>query len=246
MASSDMTALMLQMIKQMQEQQHVAQEMIQKQQRAADERQREEFMAAILEGIADQTPDQTPTATRSMIEKPSPIQFDFKEFSGEPEDWTKWSKVHRAQLSALGCADALAETAGGETKVNRDDFDRGRADPDRSRKEQQAWVSLVTSCKGVAFDTLSAEESAREAWAKLVQHYQDSGLKERRRLTFDFYMKMELGEHPRKFLLCVDQMVKELERVDWAVDQKDIDNVLLSGLTPQYDAEVRMLESSSD
>ena len=136
-------------------------------------------------------------------------------------------------------------TAGGETKVNRDDFDRGRADPDRSRKAQ-AWVSLVTSCKGVAFDTLSAEESAREAWAKLVQHYQDSGLKERRRLTFDFYMKMELGEHPRKFLLCVDQMVKELERVDWAVDQKDIDNVLLSGLTPQYDAEVRMLESSSD
>ena len=38
MASSDMTALMLQMIiKQMQEQ-HVAQEMMQEQQRAADER----------------------------------------------------------------------------------------------------------------------------------------------------------------------------------------------------------------
>ena len=55
MASSDMTALMLQMIKQMQEQQHVAQAMIQEQQRAADERQRH-FMAAILERRADQTP----------------------------------------------------------------------------------------------------------------------------------------------------------------------------------------------
>ena len=54
-------------------------------------------------------------------------------------------------------------------------------------------------------DIVNAEESASEAWAKLVQHYQTSGLKERRWLTIDFYMmKMELGEHPRKFLLRVD------------------------------------------
>ena len=94
---------------------------------------------------------------------------------------------------------------------------------------------------------MNAKESASEAWAKLVQHYQASGLKERRRLTVDVYMmKMELGEHSRKFLLCVDQIMKELERVDRPVDPKDIDIVILSGLTPQYDAEVRMLESSSD
>ena len=41
---------------------------------------------------------------------------------------------------------------------------------------------------------MNAEESASETWAKPVQHYQASGLKERRRLTIDFYMmKMELG-----------------------------------------------------
>ena len=59
-------------------------------------------------------------------------------------------------------------------------------------------------------------------------------------------MKMELGKQSRKFLFRVDQMVKELERVDRPVDSKDIDIVILSGLTPQYDTEVRMLESSSD
>ena len=97
------------------------------------------------------------------------------------------------------------------------------------------------------FDIVKAEESASEAWGKLVQHYQASGLKGRRRLTTDFYMaKMELGEHPRKFLLRVDQMAKEPERVDRPVDPKDIDIVILSGFTPQYDAEVRMLASSSD
>ena len=163
MASSDMTALMLQMIKQMQKQQHVAQEMMQKQQRAADERQRQ-FMVAILDGRADQAP----AATKSTIEKSPPIKIDFKEFSGEPEDWTTWSKVHRAQLSAPGHVDALKKSAGSKAKVNRDDFDRGSADPDRLRKAQQVWVSLVTSCKGVAFDIVNAEESASEAWAKLV------------------------------------------------------------------------------
>ena len=125
------------------------------------------------------------TACRHTGEKSWPDDekspINFKEFSGEPEDWTTWSKVHRAQLSALGCADALTETAGDETKVNRDDFDRGSVDMDPLRKARQAWVSLVTSCKGVAFDIVNTEESASEAWVKLVQHYQASGLKERRR-----------------------------------------------------------------
>ena len=41
-------------------------------------------------------------------------------------------------------------------------------------------------------------------------------------------------------------MVKEVEHVDRLVNPKDIDFVILNGLTPQYDAEVGMLESSSD
>ena len=146
----------------------------------------------------------------------------------------------------LGCADALTETAGSKTKVNRDDIDRSSADPNQLRKAQQIWVSLVTLCKGVAFDIVNAVESARVAWAKLVQHYQANELEERRRLSIDFYMvKIELGEHPRTFLLRVAQMAKELERVDQPVDPKGI-NVILSGLSPQYDADVRVLESSSD
>ena len=81
MGSSDRTASMLQMIKQLKEQQHIAHEMMQEQHRAADERQRQ-LMATILERRADQTP----TATRYTIEKSLPIKIDFKEFSGEPED----------------------------------------------------------------------------------------------------------------------------------------------------------------
>ena len=86
-------------------------------------------------------------------------------------------------------------------KVSRDDFDCCSAVPDQLHKAQQAWVLLVTSCKGVAFDIVNAEKSASEGWIKLV-HYQASGLKEHRRLTIDLNMvKMELGEYPWKFLL---------------------------------------------
>ena len=101
----------------------------------------------------------------------------------------------------LGCVDALTETRGEETKFNHTDFDRSNIDPERLHKAQQEWVSLVTSCEGVAFDIVNGVESPSEAWAKLVQHYRASGLKERRRLTIEFYtMEMELGEYPRKLL----------------------------------------------
>ena len=59
-------------------------------------------------------------------------------------------------------------------------------------------------------------------------------------------MKMELGEHPRQFFVRADHLVKEKERVGRPTIEEDIDIVLLSGLSIQYDAEVRMLESSAD
>lgn len=60
-----------------------------------------------------------------------------------------------------------------------------------------------------------------------MRHFRASGLKERRRLTVDIYtMKMKLSAHPQGFLLRVDQMVKELY---------DMENVILSSLSPQYD-----------
>ena len=85
------------------------------------------------------------------------------------------------------------------------------------------------------------------SWRQIVQHYRASGVKEWRRLALDFYsMKMELGEHPRQFFLRVDRLVNEMERVGRPSLEKDIDIVLLIGLSNQYDAEVRMLKNSAE
>ena len=44
---------------------------------------------------------------------------------------------------------------------------------------------------------------------------------------------MELGEYPRQFYLRVDRLVKVMERVGRPTIEKDIDIVLLSGLSRQ-------------
>ena len=136
------------------------------------------------------------------------LKIDLKDFSGEPEDWNTWSRMHQAQLSALGCAEALSAKDDHDIKIGGGDFDRSSVDPERLRRARQEWVSLITTCKGDAFDSVQGAESRGEAWRRLSRHYRASSLKERRRLTLYFYtMEMELGEHPRKCLQRVDQRV---------------------------------------
>ena len=172
--------------------------------------------------------------------RPSVMRIDSEKFSGEPEDWNAWSKVYMAQISALGCKDVLTTPAAQDVKVGADNFDGSQVNPETLRKAKQVWVSLITNCKGVAFEIVQGADSPSQAWRQLVQHYRASvGVKELRRLALDFYsIKPELGEHPRQFFLRVDRLVKEMERVGRPTLEKDIDIVLLTEPSSQYDAEV--------
>ena len=106
----------------------------------------------------------------------------------------------------------LTTTATQDVKVGADNFDGSQIHPETLRKAKQVWVSLITNCKGVAFEIVQGADSPSQAWRYLVQHYRASGVKEWRRLALDFYsMKMELGEYPRQFCLRVDRLVKEME-----------------------------------
>ena len=49
----------------------------------------------------------------------------------------------------------------------------------------QVWVSLITNCKGVAFEIVQGADSPSQAWRQLVQHYRASGVKEWRRLALE-------------------------------------------------------------
>lgn len=108
-----------------------------------------------------------------------------------------WLRVYQAQLSAIGCSDALSAVKGQEVKVRRNAFSSEDISPDRLRKANQVWVSLMAHCEGVALEIVSGTESSSEAWAQLLQHYRASGLKKRRILTIVSYrMNPELRENP--------------------------------------------------
>ena len=144
--------------------------------------------------------------------RPPAMKIDFEKFLGEPEDWNVWSEVYMAQIYALGCEDVITTPAAQDVKVGAENFDGSQVHPEMLRKAKQVWVSLITNCKGVAFEIVHGADSPSKAWRQLVQHYRASVVKEWRRLALDFYsMKMELGEHPRQFFLRVDRLVKDGE-----------------------------------
>ncbi|CAN0189060.1 unnamed protein product [Ascophyllum nodosum] len=59
-------------------------------------------------------------------------------------------------------------------------------------------------------------------------------------------MKMDIGEHPREFIMRVDSAAKELRRLGKTVDEDDIVVVILNGVSREYDIEVRLPECGDD
>ena len=117
-------------------------------------------------------------------------------------------------MSSLGCEDVLTTPAAQDLKVGTETFDGSQVHPKTLQKAKQVWVSLITACKGVAFEIVQGADSPSQAWRQLLRYYRASSVKEWGRLALDVYaMKMELGEHPRQFFLRVGRLVKEKERI---------------------------------
>ena len=67
--------------------------------------------------------------TRSSTDRFPSLKINFQEFSGEPEDWNTWSKVHQAQLAALGCAEALTAKDDDDVKIGQQRLRQRRLRP---------------------------------------------------------------------------------------------------------------------
>ena len=59
-------------------------------------------------------------------------------------------------------------------------------------------------------------------------------------------MKMEIGEHPREFIVRVDSAAKELRSLGTTIDEDDIVVVILNGVSSECDTEVRLMECGDD
>ena len=176
------------------------------------------------------------------------LKVELKGSSGRQEDWEDWRIEHLAKVEAFGFAEELTTHEGRDITVGADGFDARDIDPVRLRQARQAWTSLITIYKETARDLVKSAESPGGAWRLLNQHYRASGLKEERRLADEFNsMKMEIGEHPREFIMRVDSAANELRRLRKTADEDDIVVVILNnGVSSEYDTEVRLLECGDD
>ena len=187
------------------------------------------------------TPPAATSAAAPQMSAGPKLQVDIQPFSGDEVAWDEWHKVYISQARILGFAGELTATE--EIKVGAEDFNSEGIDPIRVKRASEAWLSLITACKGTALDIVQSTDSPSEAWRLLLQRYRATGLKEKSRLMREFNsLRMELGEDPKKFIMRVDRVARELRRVGKAVDEDDKNLAILNGLTPEYIIQRQMLE----
>ena len=70
-----------------------------------------------------------PAVTHPSTDRFPTMKIDSKDFYGEPENWNTLSRVHHAQLSALGCVNALKATGDEDIKIGSCGFDEDDYEP---------------------------------------------------------------------------------------------------------------------
>ena len=105
----------------------------------------------------------------------SRLKVELQKLSGEEADWDDWHKVNSSQTRILGSTEELVATD--EVRVGAEDFNSQGIDPLRAKRASGAWLSLITTCKGTALDTVQSTDSPSAAWRELLQWYRACGLK---------------------------------------------------------------------
>lgn len=162
---------------------------------------------------------------------PPLAKMAYLEFPGEPGDWSTWSKVYLAQLSALGCRRLKCERGRGgnsaaapltgtvfppsscvtRIRCGSDLSLLAKVWPSRSFQDRRLPASVWAN----SFNT-SEPEASRAVWGSPSP---------------SITMGMRLGKRPGKLALQVDRMVQELEHAERLLEPKDVEKVILSRLT---------------
>ena len=183
--------------------------------------------------VASPTATETPTTTTLSPNDDPRFKVELQKFSGEEEDWDEWHKVYSSQARILGFAEELVATD--EIRVGAENFSSQGIDPLRAKRASEAWLSLITTCKGTALEIVQSTVSPRAVWRELLQRYRACGQKEKSRLMREFNsLKIELGEDPKKFTMRADRAARELRRVGKDVDEDNKNLAILNGLTQEY------------
>ena len=105
---------------------------------------------------------------------------------------------------------------------------------------------LINSCSGMALEIVQRSDAPNEAWRNLEFHYRAKGTREILRLSHEINGKtMEPGSDPFKFMMEVDRLAADLQRLgDKSVTELRKCVIIVSGLSADFEMECRILENN--
>ena len=177
----------------------------------------------------------------------TPIKFDIPAFEGDStSSWLTWSQRVLYQARASGFENELTPAEGDGLSVGADVFDNSNVDPVRLRNVHVAWVTLINSCSGMALNIVQRSNAPNDAWRNLGSHYRAKGTREMLRLSHEINGKtMEPGGDPFKFMMEVDRLAADLDRLgDKSVTELRKCVIIVSGMSADFEMECRILENN--
>ena len=176
-----------------------------------------------------------------------PIKFDVPAFEGDSTaSWLTWSQKILCQARASGFENELPAAVGDGLSVAADVFDSSNVDPVRLRNAYAAWMILINSCSGTALEIVQHSDAPTEAWRNLEFHYRAKGTREILRLSHEINGKtMEPGSDPFKFMMEVDRLAADLQRLgDNSVTELRKCVIIVSGLSADFEMKCQILENN--
>ena len=177
----------------------------------------------------------------------TPIKFDVPAFEGDSTaSWLTWSQRVLYQARASGFENELTAAEGDGLSVGADVFDSSNVDPVRLRNAHVAWMTLISSCSGMALEIVQSSNEPNDAWKNLESHYRAKGTREIFRLSHQINGKtMEPGGDPSKFMMEADRLAADLHRLgDKSVTELRKCVIIVSGLSADFGMECHIQENN--
>ena len=172
---------------------------------------------------------------------------DVPAFEGDSTaSWLTWSQRVLYQAKASSFEEELTAAEGDGPCVGANVFDSSNVDPVRLRKAHVAWMTLINSCSGMAFEIVQRSNAPNDAWKNLESQYRAKGTREIIRLSYGINGKtMESGSDPFKFMVEIDRLAADLHCLgDKSVAELRKCVIIVSGLSADFEMECRMLENN--
>ena len=170
----------------------------------------------------------------------TPIKFDVPAFKGDrTASWLTWSQRVLYQARASGFENELTAAVGDGLSDGADIFDSSNVDSVRLRNVHAAWMILINSCSGMALEIVQRSDAPNDAWRNLEFHYRAKGTREILRLSHEINGKtMEPGSDPFKFMMEVDRLAADLDRLeDKSVTELRKCVIIVPGLSADFEME---------